>query len=103
MMRPVVIAPVAAQGLRAARAWLMQPGSGAGGQRRWDNLRQTRRRLRDHPYLGQSMPEFPGCYGLLCEQHIIVYAIDPGTGDAATAGGIAILAIFGPGQDRKAP
>lgn len=44
-MRRVVTAPAAAEGLRAARAWLTQPGTGSAGRKRRENLRATRRRL----------------------------------------------------------
>ena len=101
MPRKVVTAPAAAEGFRAARPWLMQPGSGPRGRARWHHLRDMRRRLRDWPYLGPNSKEHPGCRYFVCERYLIVYQVEPDTGETATAGDIIILAVFGPHQGRR--
>ncbi len=98
MPRKVTTAPIAAEGLRQARLWLTQPGSGADGRRRWERLRNARRNLRIYPYLGAPNDEQPGYYQLVVSGHRVIYRIDPDTGDSNTAGDIRILIILGPGQ-----
>ena len=100
MPRRVIATPVAAEGFRAARKWLLQPGSGVGGRGRWNHLRAVKRQLRDWPYIGPESPEHPGGRYFVCEGHFIVYRVDPDTGDSATAGDVIILTVFGPGQKR---
>ena len=94
MPRKVTTAPVAAEGFRAAHDWLTQPGSGPTGRRKWTNVRDARQRLRDFPYAGPESLEHPGCRYLIGEGYVIVYEVKPHTGDSATAGDIAILAVF---------
>lgn len=96
MPRRVITAPAAAEGLRTARKWLMQPGSGERGRRRWEHLRDIRRTLRDWPYLGAASNDHPGCRYVACEEHYIIYEVVPDTGLSATAGDVIILAVFGP-------
>jgi plasmid stabilization system protein ParE len=96
--RKVRTAAQAAEGLAAARKWLLQPGSGADGRRRWENLRGVRRRLREFPYLGAPDRDNFGYYRLVASEHRIIYAVDPDTGDRDTAGDVLIVAVFGPGQ-----
>lgn len=98
MARKVVTAPKAAEDLRNARLWLLQPGSGAGARGRWNALLRARRRLADHPYSGRRNEEHEGCRVLTVSGHRIVYQVVPDTGDAATAGEVQVLRIFGPGQ-----
>ena len=98
MPRRVTIAPAAAEGFRRARLWLLQPGSGPAGLRRWEALREARRRLRDHPYLGTPSADHPGLRQLVVAEHRLIYRLVPDTGDAGTAGDVLILALFGPGQ-----
>ena len=104
MPRRVVTARAAAVGLRAARRWFIQPGSGVVGQKSWQHILAVIQQLRDFPYLGFRSDEHPGCYRLSVEGYLIVYQIDPDTGERATAGTVTILAVFSPhiGQ-RKLP
>lgn len=76
----------------------MQQGAGPNGRMRWDALRTTRSRLREHPYLGAPSPEQPGRRQLVVSGYRIIYRVDPDTGDIDTAGDVRILAVFGPGQ-----
>lgn len=96
MPRKVITSPTAAYGLRDARKWLTQPGSGPAGRRKWENIRDARRQLRQWPYSGPKSPEHPGCRYLIREGYLIVYQVDPDTGDAETAGDVTILAVFPP-------
>lgn len=91
-------APKAAVDLRGARTWLLQPGSGPDARARWEALRDARRSLRDHPYLGRRDEGHEGCRVLSVSGHRIVYQVTPDTGDAETAGDVEVLRVFGPGQ-----
>lgn len=97
MPRKVMTAPAAAEGLRAARDWLTQPGSGSVGRQKWMNVRDARKRLRDLPYAGPPSPDHPGLRDLIREGYVIVYRVAPDTGDNATAGDVTVLAVFPPG------
>jgi hypothetical protein len=100
--RNVVTGSDAARGLRQAREWLTQPGSGASGRRRWRAVRDAWMRLRDWPYAGPESPEHPGHRVLVVEGYAIIYRIECDTGDRATAGDVRLLAIFPPGKgDRR--
>jgi hypothetical protein len=53
----VIAAPAAAKGLRDARNYLTQPGSGPNGRKKWENIRTALRLLRDRRYAGsKSIP-----------------------------------------------
>jgi plasmid stabilization system protein ParE len=97
MSRRVITAPTAAKGLRDARIYLTQPGSGPGGRQKWENIRDARRQLRERPYIGPQSPEHPGCRCLVREGYRIVYEISPDTGSTETAGDVTVLAVFPPG------
>ena len=98
MARRVTTTDTAARGLRAARRWLTQPGSGLVGARRYAALRLARRSLRSYPYLGVSSPETPGHRQLAISDYRLIHTVEPDTGDADTAGDIVIIAVLGPGQ-----
>ena len=97
MPRKVLTAPAAAEGFRVARDWLTQPGSGLMGRRKWMNVRDARKRLRDFPYAGPPSPDHPGLRNLVGEGYVIVYRVDQDTGNSATAGDVMVLAVFPPG------
>ena len=99
MSRRVVTAPRAAEGLRAARKWLLQDGSGAGARRRWQDLRAAQQALRDAPCRWPPSAGLPGYRKLSVSGHQIIYRVSPDTGDNATAGDVTIVAVFGPGQE----
>lgn len=65
---------------------------------RWETLRDVRGRLKAHPYLGPASDEHEGCRVLVVSGYRLIYEVDPDTGDAATAGDVRVLAVFGPGQ-----
>jgi hypothetical protein len=44
----------------------------------------------------------PGVREIPVDGYRVMYEVHPDTGDAATAGDVRILRIFGPGQDRSA-
>ena len=98
MPRAVTTAPEAAEALKATRRWLTQPGSGPDGRKRWEALRDARRRLRTHPYLGPASDEHPGRRVLVVPGYRLIYRVAPDTGNNATAGDVRLLAVFGPGQ-----
>lgn len=102
MARRVVTSAAAATGLRDARLWLMQPGSGPAGRARWIRLRDARKQLGTLPYSGPASADHPGCRALVVEGYFIVYELDPDTGDSETAGDVTVLAVFPPGAgDRR--
>jgi hypothetical protein len=94
-------ARIATLGVGFAGVKLMQPGSGPQGRARRHCLSDIRRQLRDWPYLGSNSQEHPGCRYFVCEGLLIVYQVEPDTGDNATAGDITILAVFGAHQGRR--
>lgn len=96
MARRVVTSAAAARGLRDARLWLLQPGSGPAGRARWVKVRDARRQLRTLPYLGPESPDYPGCRALVIEGYLI-YEVAQDTGDSETAGDVTVLAVFPPG------
>jgi hypothetical protein len=98
MGRSVTIAPGAAIALREARLWLTQEGSGVDGRRRWAELKNARRRLREWPYFGGPSREHAGHRQLVVSGYRILYFVDSDTGDSGTAGNVRIVAVFGPGQ-----
>lgn len=101
MARKVTTAPQAAKAFRQARRWLTQTGAGPDGQARWETLRTARFRLLVHPYLGASMAGQPKRRQLVVGEYRIIYVLQPDTGDSATAGDIAIVAVLGPGQRQQ--
>jgi plasmid stabilization system protein ParE len=98
MPRRVLIAPAAAGDLRDARRWLLQPGSGPDARRRWEALKEVPRGLLDHPYRGRASADHPGYRELAVSGYRLLYQVRPDTGDAATAGDVEIVRVFGPGQ-----
>jgi plasmid stabilization system protein ParE len=98
MQRKVITAPEAAAGLRQARSWLTQKGSGPNGRARWEQLRDARRMLKTHPYLGPEAADHAGMRCLVVSDYRIIYRVIADTGDSASAGDVLILAVFGPGQ-----
>ena len=98
MARRVTTAPDAAVALAAARRWLLQPGSGKAGARRWQALRNARRSLRDYPYLGGASEEHPRHGQLVVSGYRLSYQVVPDTGESSTAGDVRIVSVFGPGE-----
>lgn len=39
---------------------------------------------------------------MIVQDHVVIYELDPDTGDSMTAGDVYVLRIFGPGRDRPA-
>jgi plasmid stabilization system protein ParE len=97
-MRRVTTAPDAAKALGEARRWLLQDGSGIAGERRWAALRNARRSLREHPYIGRVSYDHPNHRQLIVAGYRLLYRVEPDTGVSATAGDIRIVAVFGPGE-----
>ncbi len=88
----VLIAPAAAEDLRRAREWLLQPGSGPHARRRSEALRQAPRSLAEHPPRGRPSADHPGYRELAVSGWRLLYRVSPGRG------GVEILRVFGPGQ-----
>ena len=82
---PQLQARIATLGVGFAGVKLMQSGSGPRGRARWHCLRDIRRQLRDWPYLGSNSQEHPGCRYFVCEGLLIVYQVEPDTGDTSTS------------------
>ena len=99
MPRKLRYADEAAGDLDAIARWQTQPGSGTAGARRVRAIRAAIRGLKQNPCLYARGAD-PGTRELPCEGHRVVYAVEPDTGDNATAGDVTVLAVFGPGQAR---
>ena len=99
MSRRVSLTPGAQADLEAIRGWYSQPGSGATAKRRVKAILAAIRRLRQTPCL-HARGERPGTRELSVEGHRIVYAVTPDTGSNTTAGDVAVVRVFGPGQNR---
>ncbi len=99
MPRRVITSREAKANFEAARSWLLQPGSGARGRAKWEQLKQSRRDLRDFPCLGDTKdPDHRGRRRRIVAGYRLIYLVEPDTNDNATAGNVQILALFGPGQ-----
>jgi hypothetical protein len=92
MRRKLVIAQRAALGFRRAQLWLCQPDAGPDGIIRWQNLRDARRCLIDHPLIGTEHQADPTLQQVVVSGDRIVYQIEASTGN------ILIAALFGPGK-----
>ncbi len=53
------------------------------------------------PYIGARSDEHIRCYRLPVEGYLIVYEVNPDTGQNDTAGEVTILAVFGPYIGRR--
>ena len=58
------------------------------------------RRLGRHPYIGRR-GDWLGTWMLIIQGHVVVYELQPDTGDSKTAGDVYVLRVFGPYQDRS--
>ena len=45
--------------------------------------------------------DHPGMRRMVIERHVIIYRVDRGTGDSATAGEVQVLRVFSPGQQQE--
>lgn len=100
--RRLTLARAAARDIAAARGWLTQRGAGDRAARRLAALGAAVRDLREHPCrwpAGRSA----GTRERPVEGYLVVYEVTPDTGDDATAGDVAVLRVFGPGQERVDP
>ncbi len=103
MARKVTTTTVALRALRDAKAWLMQPGSGPAGARKWRASVQARRNPRDHPFLGGRDVEHPEYRVLVASGDRLIYRVVPDTGDSLTADDVLIVRVIGPGQETRWP
>jgi plasmid stabilization system protein ParE len=84
----------------AIRGWLTQPGSGPAARNRLMAIRAAVNRLRQHPCL-YPVGQHPGVRELPCDGgYGALYRVHADTGRSATAGGVRVLRVFGPGQSR---
>lgn len=95
----MTIAPSAARAFKEARHWLLQAGAGPDGTSRWQAIRDVRRNLKVHPYLGTASTEAAGHRRVTISGYRLIYQIDPDTGYERTAGNIRNVALFDPGQE----
>ncbi len=52
------------------------------------------------PYIGRR-GDWLGTWMLIIQDHVVVYELQPDTGDSKTAGDVQVLRVFGPYQDRS--
>jgi plasmid stabilization system protein ParE len=97
----VTIAPQALAALRSARAYLLQPGSGKFGRKRWTDLQAAPAILESQPYLGRPSPDHPGLLQLIVADHTLIYRIRTDEADPSRILELRLLAVFGPGQQTK--
>lgn len=101
MPRRLTLAPRALADLDAARAWLIQPGSGPAAWAKLDAILTAIEDLRDHP-CRLSLGRPSGVRELLCAGGWrAFYEVKPDTGRDDTAGDVRVLRVYGPGQDRR--
>jgi plasmid stabilization system protein ParE len=103
MAREVSMSRNALRAFQPARDWLLQPGSKRQGARKWDAMRQVRRRLRDNPYIGSQDLGQPQYRAIVVSGYRIVYRVSPDTADSRTAGDVVMLRIFSPRQEANWP
>ncbi len=99
--REPIYAPEALMDIDTVSRWLTQPGSGPRAWRRPAAIRDGIECLREQPCLwprGQhpGTRELPGEGG-----YRTIYEGHPDTGHSDTAGGVFVLRVYGPGQDRS--
>ena len=100
MPRDLIYAPEALADLDAVATWLTQPRSGRKAWRRLASIRDSIERLREHPSLW-PIGEHAGTRELPCaDGYRALYEVAPDTGHDETAGGVTVLRVFGPGQER---
>ncbi len=82
------------------RHWLGQPGSGPAAQRRAQAIVRAIEELLDTPCRFR-VGERPGTRKLTVRRYVVVYKVDPDTGDDRTAGEVLLLRVFGAGQQQS--
>lgn len=100
--RRLVIALGAARDLDEARRWLTQEGAGRRAARRLASIGAAIEELRRHP-CRWPRGNHPGVRERHVEGYRIAYEVMPDTDSDATAGGVTVLRVFGPGQERTDP
>jgi plasmid stabilization system protein ParE len=85
--------------LDAIRRWHTQPGAGRAAAARMKRIRTAIRGLKAHP-CRYPEGEHPDTREMPCEEHRVVYAVDPDTDDNETAGDVQVMRVFGPGLAR---
>jgi hypothetical protein len=99
--RELIYAPEALADLEEASLWLTQPGSGLRAWRRLAAIRNSIERLRQHPCLW-PIDRHAGLRELPCEGgYWALDEVHPDTGRDETSGGVVVLRLYGPGQDRR--
>jgi plasmid stabilization system protein ParE len=99
MKRTLRIARRAMLDLDHIRRWQMQPGSGPPARRRVQGILAAIQRLGRHPCTYRR-GDHPGTRQMGIEGHVEIYEVHPDTGRDTTAGDVAVLRVFGPGQSR---
>ena len=100
MPRRLILTEDAINDLDAVRGWQRQPGSGAAGRRRVKAIPAAIRELRAAPCRFRRGDD-PGTRQLTLQRHVVIYEVDPDTGENATAGDVRVLrgcACSGPGS-----
>jgi plasmid stabilization system protein ParE len=97
--RRLVYTEEAIKDLEAMRYWLGQPGSDAAARRRAQAIMRAIDGLLDAPCRFR-VGERAGTRKLTVRRYVVVYKVDPDTGDNQTAGDVVLLRVFGPGQQQ---
>ena len=100
MARGLRYTDTARDDLDAIWRWQTQSGAGRAALRRVRAIRDKIERLRDNPCL-YPVGDHSGVRELPCDDgYRVLYEVDPDSGRNDTAGGVRVLRVFGPGQDR---
>lgn len=101
MPRELIYAPEALADLDAAAAWLTQPGSGPSAWRKLEAIWVAIDRLSQHP-CRHPVGQHAGVRELPCPAgYRAFYEVMPDTGHDIDSGGVVVLRVYGPGQDRS--
>jgi len=99
--RTVRPSAAAQRDLLKARQWLTQRGAGATARQQLTAIGDAIRGLREHPTRWAFSLDHPGRRRRVVGEYVILYRVEPDTGNDKTAGDVLILRVFGPGQDQR--
>jgi len=87
--------------LAGVTRWLTQPGSGPAARRRLAAIWTAIEQLREQPCVW-GVGQHAGVRELPCAGgYRALYEVHPDTGGDDTSGGVLVLRVYGPGQDRR--
>ena len=100
MPRRLLYSRLAADDLAEIRLWHPQPGAGDAARRRLQAILAALANLPTTP-CRYRRSDYPGTRRMTVEHHVVIYRVDPDTGDNETAGDVQVLRVFGPGQQQE--